>query len=197
MSVIADNVRRMIVLLTNNTLDRPILPIVRAALCLLLDEGLRIQSVLNLSGHDITEDGRIIVRQGKGSRVRVVAPRYMADAWLSFRGSFFHVGDFVNYMFIYRLFNRYCVSVPGAFGRNTAVTAIGRKAVAQSVMLATDDIAITAEALGHKNTRSTEYYIEKKQQSRSVGILRAEPHEHSPIVVTKRGIVRINPKFNT
>lgn len=129
------------------------------AIALMFQSGCRVSSILNLSPADITTNGRVILRQGKGSNPLILVPSFEPQWWLECRTSGFNPFYYLNYMRMYRTFKDYALTMSDCFGSKNAVTASARKTVAQDVYSGTKEIAIAQTALGHKRLSSTEYYI--------------------------------------
>lgn len=129
------------------------------AIALMFQSGCRVSSILQLSPADITANGRIILRQGKGSNPLIIVPSFEPHWWLEIRKSGFNPFFYLNYMRVYRTFKDYALTMPDSFGTKNAVTASARKTAAQDVYAETKEIAIAQTALGHKRSSSTEYYI--------------------------------------
>ena len=144
------------------------------AIALMFQSGCRVSSILNLSPADITANGRVILRQGKGSNPLILVPSFEPQWWLECRTSGFNPFYYLNYMRIYRTFKDYALTMTDCFGSKNAVTASARKTAAQDVFEDTKDIEIARQTLGHKRTSSTEYYVtpgkktatQKKQKKR-------------------------------
>lgn len=129
------------------------------AIALMFQSGCRVSSILNLSPADITANGRVILRQGKGSNTLIIQPSFEPQWWQEMRQSGFNPFFYLNYMRIYRTFKDYALTMPDCFGTKNAVTASARKTAAQDVYEDTKDIEIARQTLGHKRTSSTEYYV--------------------------------------
>ena len=129
------------------------------AIALMFQSGCRVSSILGLSPADITANGRVILRQGKGSNVLIVQPSFEPQWWQEMRQSGFNPFFYLNYMRIYRTFKDYALTMNDCFGSKNAVTASARKTAAQDVFEDTKDIEIARQTLGHKRTSSTEYYV--------------------------------------
>ena len=135
------------------------------AIALMFQSGCRVSSVLNLSPADITANGRVILRQGKGSNPMILVPSFEPQWWLELRQSGFNPFFYLNYMRIYRTFKDYALTMPDSFGTKNAVTASARKTAAQDVFEDTKDIEIARQTLGHKRTSSTEYYVTSEKKA--------------------------------
>ena len=129
------------------------------SIALMFQSGCRVSSILGLSPADITANGRIILRQGKGSNALIVQPSFEPQWWMEMRQSGFNPFFYLNYMRIYRTFKDYALTMNDCFGSKNAVTASARKTAAQDVFEDTKDIEIARQTLGHKRTSSTEYYV--------------------------------------
>ena len=139
------------------------------AIALMFQSGCRVSSILNLSPADITANGRVILRQGKGSNPLILVPSFEPQWWLECRTSGFNPFYYLNYMRIYRTFKDYALTMTDCFGSKNAVTASARKTAAQDVFEDTKDIEIARQTLGHKRTSSTEYYINDNGKGREKG----------------------------
>lgn len=129
------------------------------AIALMFQSGCRVSSILNLSPADITANGRVILRQGKGSNPLIIQPSFEPHWWQEMRQSGFNPFFYLNYMRIYRTFKDYALTMNDCFGSKNAVTASARKTAAQDVFEDTKDIEIARQTLGHKRTSSTEFYV--------------------------------------
>lgn len=166
-------------------------PIVKAAVYMLIDEGLRISDVLSILPKDVTAGGRVIVRQGKGSEPRVITPRRYGEIWEMYRETSLRLSTLTNYFQIYRALRVMGFARAKQFGNNSAVTSIGRKSVVQDVLRAGASIEIAAKAVGHVSTSSTEYYVERPKKRRRSGVLSPPQLVTSPIIVNKNGVIRL------
>ena len=129
------------------------------SIALMFQSGCRVSSILGLSPADITANGRVILRQGKGSNTLIIQPSFEPQWWQEMRKSGFNPFFYLNYMRIYRTFKDYALTMNECFGSKNAVTASARKTAAQDVFEDTKDIEIARQTLGHKRTSSTEYYV--------------------------------------
>ena len=139
------------------------------AIALMFQSGCRVSSILNLSPADITANGRVILRQGKGSNPLILVPSFEPQWWQEIRMSGFNPFFYLNYMRIYRTFKDYALTMPDSFGTKNAVTASARKTAAQDVFDVTKEIEIARQTLGHKRVSSTEYYISDNGKERTKG----------------------------
>ena len=164
-----------------------------AGICLMFQCGCRISSILNISPADITKDGRVLVYQGKGSRPMVVYPVYYREFWLQVAHCNISPFAYQNYMYYYRLFQRFSLTEGLHFGNNRAITATARKSLAHDVFDTSHDIEITASALGHRNQNSTTYYTEDKTNRMRLkkGVLDSPAGIVERIQVCKNGVIRI------
>ena len=139
------------------------------SIALMFQSGCRVSSILNLSPADITANGRVILRQGKGSNPLILVPSFEPQWWIEVRTSGFNPFFYLNYMRIYRTFKDYALTMPDSFGIKNAVTASARKTAAQDVYAETKEIDLAQTTLGHKRTSSTEYYINDNGKERKKG----------------------------
>ena len=171
-------------------------PIVLCLLYLLYSSGSRISALLNLTPSDILPDGTCIIRQGKGSDVMRVTPTYRRE-WLIQCGKI-GVKPFqhLNYIGIYRLLKSYGLYEVANFGRNTAVTSVGRKSVARTLDERGENIETIATVLGHKSTKSTEYYLRGTTPKKTMrgGILANQSSKFNYLVQCKNGVIKVRTK---
>lgn len=139
------------------------------AIALMFQSGCRVSSILNLSPADITANGRVILRQGKGSNPLILVPSFEPHWWQEMRQSGFNPFFYLNYMRIYRTFKDFALTMPDCFGTKNAVTASARKTAAQDVFEETKEIELAKTTLGHKRVSSTEYYINDNGKEREKG----------------------------
>ena len=135
------------------------------SIALMFQSGCRVSSILGLSPADITANGRVILRQGKGSNPLIIQPSFDPQWWQEMRQSGFNPFFYLNYMRIYRTFKDYALTMTDCFGSKNAVTASARKTAAQDVFEDTKDIEIARQTLGHKRTSSTEYYVTSEKKA--------------------------------
>ena len=135
------------------------------SIALMFQSGCRVSSILGLSPADITANGRVILRQGKGSNTLIIQPSFEPQWWQEMRQSGFNPFFYLNYMRIYRTFKDYALTMADCFGSKNAVTASARKTAAQDVFEDTKDIEIARQTLGHKRTSSTEYYVTSEKKA--------------------------------
>lgn len=135
------------------------------SIALMFQSGCRVSSILGLSPADITPNGRVILRQGKGSNPLILVPSFEPQWWQEMRQAGFNPFFYLNYMRIYRTFKDYALTMTDCFGSKNAVTASARKTAAQDVFQDTKDIEIARQTLGHKRTSSTEYYVTSEKKA--------------------------------
>lgn len=163
-----------------------------AGICLLYQSGVRISSILNIHSGDISKDGRVLLKQGKGSAPIVVMPVYYREYFIQIREEMYSPYLNQNYMYYYRLVKNYALCGDYEFGCKKAVTASARKMVANDMFDTDDKIVSSAVALGHRRTSSTEYYIKGRKgltQSKH-GVLALPFGVVENLVVCKNGVLR-------
>lgn len=163
-----------------------------AGICLMYQCGCRISSILQIEPSNVTLDGRVLLRQGKGSMPMVVYPVYYRDFWVSMGNSGKSPFLYQNYIYYYRLFKKYGLGGEYNFGENKAVTASARKSLARDVFGSSGDIEMTAVALGHRNQNSTTFYVEDKSNhiKQKKGILDNPKGIVNQLVICKNGVIR-------
>lgn len=166
-----------------------------AAISLMYQTGCRISSILQIKPSSISQNGRIILHQGKGSEPIVVVPADFRDWWLNYRNSNIQYYEMQNYIYYYRLFKRYKLVALSSFGTKNAVTATARKMVAADTFSVNEDLNDAKIALGHKSINSTSYYVTDKQaKSRGVALDkkgRASGTYFDTITCCKNGVIKM------
>lgn len=165
-----------------------------AAISLMYQTGCRISSILQIKPSSISQNGRIILHQGKGSEPMVVVPADYRDWWINYRNSNIQYYELQNYIYYYRLFKRYKLVAPSSFGTKNAVTATARKMVAMDTFSVNKDLNEAKIALGHKSINSTGYYVKDKQTKRGEVVLdnkgRASGTYFDLLTCCKNGVIK-------
>jgi len=141
--------------------------------------GARISDLLNIKRSDVLSNGTIIIRQGKGSNTLIINISQDFEFWELYRQGYYVEISCFSYSFFYKLYKRYGLIIFNEPGHNASVTHSPRKILAQTIYDSTNDIQIAASALGHRSTKSTEYYLtrEQKKSNYKNGILGKVPSE--------------------
>lgn len=136
----------------------------KALSTLLLRAGLRVSDVLRVSGSDITNDGKVIIRQSKGSLSRIVQPVECLSFWLEFRSSSVSLSAIYSRYYVYRVFRK--LLIMGSYGDNkrASVTHSGRHEVALSVYRVTGELESITNVLGHSSKKTASYYAQEKKK---------------------------------
>jgi hypothetical protein len=154
--------------------------------------GLRIGDMLKIDCNSIMSDYSIIVNQSKGSKQLIIYPRADFDIWKMIKDS--HARPMENYsrFSMYRLYRKFGISLPTDGKKNASVTKSARKIKAQQVYNDTKSLGNTAQALGHKRTSSTMYYLsdDQKRLEAKNGILTNPKGCTQGIRVNKNGVIR-------
>ena len=166
-----------------------------ASISLMYQTGCRISSILQLKPSDISANGRIVLHQGKGSEPMIIVPADYREWWLNYRNSKIQYYELQNYIYYYRLFQRYKLVSPSSFGSRTAVTATARKMVAMDTFSVNEDLNDAKIALGHKSINSTGYYVTDKQ-TKGKGIIldkkgRASGTYFDTVTCCKNGVIKL------
>ena len=166
-----------------------------AAISLMYQSGCRISSILQIKPTSISQNGRIVLHQGKGSEPMIIVPADYRDWWLNYRNSNSHYYELQNYIYYYRLFRRYKLVSPSSFGTKDAVTATARKMVAMDTFSVNEDLNEAKIALGHKSINSTGYYVTDKQTKGGGVVLdkkgRATGTYYDTITCCKNGVIKL------
>lgn len=123
--------------------------------------GARISDLLRVRRNDITSSLFISIRQCKGSLPLTVKLSTDLQFWSDYRNGLHLDIGLYNKNYFYRLYKRYNIQFDNGALRNKSVTHSFRKELANDLYSATGSIESAQSALGHRSSRSTEYYISK------------------------------------
>lgn len=144
--------------LSNMSSDAPV-PL-KVLISMQLKFGLRISELLLMRHEQILTAGRVLIRSSKGSQDRIIC----YDDEYGYLSLCKRVGknpfEDYNRFFIYRFYKKNGIELFHEEGRKSSVTHALRHAVVKEVMAELDDINLAANYIGHKSTRSTEYYTD-------------------------------------
>lgn len=147
----------------NSILSNRMIPEVeRVMIELIYRNGLRVSELLRIRGADIMQNGSFIIRASKFSDNRIgfiVTGAQWFQSWRSFPGYIF--ADY-NRHFVYYMFKKHGISAQIIGNQNKAVTHVLRHQAIENLQKATNDSAVTAQAIGHRSKRSTEHYLNHK-----------------------------------
>jgi integrase/recombinase XerD len=138
--------------------------IVYAITSLLISSGLRISEVLSIGSCDIMQGYKVRVKGLKGSNNRIVQIVDYFEFWNKFRTFGSVISEDVNRQYLYRIYKKKGLYFMLAGGKNYRVTHSFRHKYAEmleSEGLEIEDIALE---LGHKNIKSTTYYVNFKNK---------------------------------
>jgi hypothetical protein len=123
---------------------------------------------------------------------------YYREFWSRFAGQPISIGQTFNRLFFYRLYKKYGIGQKYSENVNTSVTHELRHNRIKSTFIETEDIALTAETIGHKSVNSTLLYITepKKKKPTKIQILKPSVVDDSPVTITKTGVLRIKSNKN-
>lgn len=95
--------------------------------------------------------------------------------------------------FYYRQLKRLGVGKVFFKNKNKSITHYYRHRLAEEVITKSNDMKITANILGHKSTKSTEHYVNRKQEVMMTkeGVLSKPKGTIANINITKTGVIRI------
>lgn len=124
--------------------------------------GLRVSEALSVESKCITQDGRILIKGGKGSSDRICFSREYVEEWKRKRlNSAWNVRYISRYR-MYRLFKKYDITWKEINHKKTSVTHAFRKLAARDVYLNEKNLVNITTALGHKSKKSAKHYVPGK-----------------------------------
>ena len=184
-----ENIELLLLELEKKNFDKKLL----AYISLQFTAGLRISDLLKINYSNITPNLLIAIAQSKGSNVLNVQPVFYRDIWRLIRDNKLSPMSAYNRFWFYKLYKRLGIVLNNGAGRNNSVTHAPRKLLAQELYANDNNLETAKNALGHKDERSTLYYIDQnfRQKKLDSGILRPATANLDPIVLQKNGIIRI------
>lgn len=139
------------------------LPLVlRAVIELQFLHGLRISEVLNITASDITRNGRIRIKGLKGSFDRFVLSSNFIEFWTCSGIPLLPLCRCYSRFYFYREYKKLCIGARFGNSHNNSVTHWFRHAVALDSIETFHSINDTKIVLGHKNSKSTQKYVTKR-----------------------------------
>lgn len=150
--------------------------------------GARIGDLLRIGRNDITNELYVRIRQSKGSMPLIVKLCEDFEFWNNYKKGMYDDIACFNSNYFYRLYRRYGFTFSNGSNRNVSVTHSFRKQLARELYVATGDIISSQSALGHKSSRSTEYYLNGliESQAQSNSILNPVSGQIGNIVLSRR-----------
>jgi integrase len=123
--------------------------------------GARISEVLSLTWRDITDNGYYYIRSRKGGVPRICYNEYLAQYAQLHRGPDNAKVIPLTYRQIYSYYIKHGIDImPSSHKRNRAVTHAYRHAIARlAYRLSSGTIQAVSHTLGHRSTKSANYYI--------------------------------------
>lgn len=134
----------------------------RVMIELIYRNGLRVSELLRIKGTDIMLNGSFIIRASKFSSNRIGFVINNSEYLQSFRSFPGYIFADYNRHFVYYLFKRHGISAQIIGNQNKAVTHVLRHQAIENLQRATNDSAVTAQAIGHRSKKSTEHYLNHK-----------------------------------
>lgn len=126
--------------------------------------GARISDLLRIKRMDITSNNRVIIRQSKGSDTLIIQLSTDLEFWREYRQGLHVDINLFSRGYFYKLYKRYGLVIFTENGVNNSITHSARKQLAREVFDTTNNIEDSKSALGHKSSRSTEYYLTNDQR---------------------------------
>lgn len=134
----------------------------KAFILLLLCNGLRISELIQIKGLDVAPDGTVLIRSLKNSDNRFVQPIYFRNYFINLSGQpIYPLADFSRFYF-YRLFKKKGIYIQHRDKSKTSVTHAARELYLKNLYALSQDTETVQRAIGHRNIKSTESYLNKK-----------------------------------
>lgn len=134
---------------------------------LMLSGGLRLSELLWATAFFVNELGQVRIQGTKGSSDKLVAPLYHRDYWLARCGWVANPFNFVSRWSWYRFLRSQGVGFHEDGKVYCTITHAARKLQAHTLANAGVELESIADVMGHRSTRSTEYYMPRNVPRRT------------------------------
>ena len=153
----------------------------------------RVSAVLRLTGRNVLPDGRVLIPQDKGSNILQCTLVWCSDLVHLIAGNDLPLFPNLTYVRVYRDFKRWGLYYQSAGNTDFSVTHYFRKVQANDLYLQTRDASNVTAILGHKSSRTADYYIEDKRKGLNVsgGILQKTEGTINNLRITRGGVIYI------
>lgn len=153
----------------------------------------RVSAVLRLTGRAVLPDGRVLIPQDKGSNILQCQLVWCSDIVHLISGNDLPLFPNLTYARVYRDFRRWGLYFQSHGNTDFSVTHYFRKVQANDLYLRTGDESNVTAILGHKSTRTADYYIEDKRKNLRVtgGILQKTEGTINNLRITRGGVIYI------
>lgn len=153
----------------------------------------RVSAVLRLTGRNVLSDGRVLIPQDKGSNILQCTLVWNADLVPLISGNDLPLFPNLTYIRVYRDFKRWGLYFQSFGNSDFSVTHYFRKVQANDLYLQTGDEKNVTAILGHKSTRTADYYIENKRKNVRVsgGVLQKTEGTINNLRITRGGVIYI------
>lgn len=153
----------------------------------------RVSAVLRLTGHNVLPDGRVLIAQDKGSNILQCTLVWCSDLVHLIAGNDLPLFPNLTYNRVYRDFKRWGLYYQSSGNSDFSVTHYFRKVQANDLYLQTRDASNVTAILGHKSTRTADYYIEDRRKGLAVngGILQKTEGTINNLRITRGGVIYI------
>lgn len=128
----------------------------------MLETGCRISEALNIKCTDIDGIGRVKIKGLKNSNNRIVTSPTCREFFLSQKKNGGDIFTRLNRFYIYRICKMYGIGAIFGNNKNASITHYFRHINALIASNISDEAILVKEVLGHKNLKSTSYYLKEK-----------------------------------
>lgn len=128
---------------------------------LMLSGGLRVSELVTADLVLVNANGQVLFKGRKGSADRLVTPLYQREYWLRLRGWVHNPCNVVSRFSWYRFLKAQGIVLHENGHVHNSVTHVARKLYAHQLFVAGVDGRSVADVVGHRSTRSVEFYRPK------------------------------------
>lgn len=139
----------------------------RAIIELMFEAGCRVSQAINVSHFNISNHGRICLQGSKGSNDVHYSSVRFRSYWLNYKKAKLLCCNDYNRFFIYRFLKSRGIYYKSDKSKKYSVCHAFRHNLASDIASISSDENFTSRVLGHKNVKSTKFYIhnEKKRDN--------------------------------
>ncbi|MFK5894424.1 MAG: site-specific integrase [Pseudomonadota bacterium] len=123
--------------------------------------GFRVSEVLKMNYSNILNDTDVYIVASKNSRSKSVHVPEISRNLKKYKTFKMTPYSGISRFQMYRACKRLGLVIDNGINKNKSVTHSMRKVFVQGILKSTNNIDVAAELVGHKSTKSTEYYAKK------------------------------------
>lgn len=137
----------------------------RAIIELMFESGCRVSQAINVTHFNISKNGRICLQGSKGSNDVYYSSVRFKGYWLGYKTAKLLCNSDYNRFFIYRFLKQRGIFYKSEQSQKYSVCHAFRHNLATDIAHLSSDENFTSRVLGHKNSKSTQFYLHNEKKS--------------------------------